>query len=315
VRVASFQRFRQVVAGSTHTCALTEGGYPYCWGADVSGVMGDATVRETCLGRPCATRPMPVAIGFRFDSLSAGYEHSCGLRANLAYCWGRGDVGQLGAFGRMETCDDVACSRAPRLVSDSLRFSSIVARGAQTCGIAADVLWCWGDNRHAQLTGAAGVATTSRPIALSAAGAFTQVSMAGLYTCAVTRAGSVECWGANDRGRLGAPSGDATRGSIAPPVGQRFVRVTAGGTHTCALTSEGIAYCWGSDIDGRLGGRAMASCDGLPCSAEPVRVPLSVALTDVAAGGSMTCATAVDGAIYCWGGDARHAVVVAETPR
>src|SRR5215217_2444986 len=34
IRVASFQRFRQVVAGAAHSCALTTDGYAYCWGSD-----------------------------------------------------------------------------------------------------------------------------------------------------------------------------------------------------------------------------------------------------------------------------------------
>src|SRR5215208_3723323 len=61
IRIASYQRFRQVVTGATHSCALTTDGYAYCWGSDVGGVMGDATVRESCERVACTTQPMPVA--------------------------------------------------------------------------------------------------------------------------------------------------------------------------------------------------------------------------------------------------------------
>lgn len=307
VRVASFQHFRQVVAGATQSCALTDGGYPYCWGSDLSGVMGDATVRERCSsGTACATQPVPVAIGFRFDSLSAGFEHTCGLRDGRAYCWGRDDSGQLGASGPMSVCAGVACSRTPVAVSDSLRFSSIIARGTHTCGIANTTLWCWGDNRFAQLTGRTDPGTSARPVAVSS-NAFRQVSAAGMYTCAVTMQGNVECWGANDRGRLGASSGDVTRAIVAAPDGERFVQVSAGGSHTCALASSGAAYCWGSDASGALGGPTRESCDGLSCSSVAVRVALPSALVDVAASGSMSCGASSDGSVYCWGNDARSA--------
>jgi alpha-tubulin suppressor-like RCC1 family protein len=128
-----------------------------------------------------------------------------------------------------------------------------------------------------------------------------------MYTCAVTVQGSVECWGANDRGRLGALESDVTHAVVTPPDGDRFVRVSAGGSHTCALSSSGTAYCWGSGASGALGGPTREQCDGLPCSSVPVRVTLPSPLLDVAAGGSMTCGVSVDGHIYCWGGAAQLA--------
>jgi alpha-tubulin suppressor-like RCC1 family protein len=311
VRVASFQHFRQAAAGSTYSCALTDGGYAYCWGSDFSGGMGDANVRDRCSIAACATQPVPVAKGFLFDSLSVGFEHTCGLRDGRAYCWGRDDTGQLGVSGRMSACDGIACSRTPMIVSDSLRFSSIVARGTHTCGIAAAALWCWGggDNRYQQLTkgGGADVGTSGRPVLVSST-AFRQVSVSSMYTCAVTVRGSVECFGANDRGRLGASSADVRHAVVAPPEGERFVRVSTGGSHTCALSASGTAYCWGSDASGALGGPVQEQCDGLPCSSVPVRVRLPSALVDVAAGGSMTCGASVDGNVYCWGGAARSAM-------
>jgi alpha-tubulin suppressor-like RCC1 family protein len=128
-----------------------------------------------------------------------------------------------------------------------------------------------------------------------------------MYTCAVTMQGTVECWGENDRGRLGASSANVTRAIVAAPDGERFVQVSAGGSHTCALASSGAAYCWGSDASGALGGPTRESCDGLPCSSVPVRVALPSALVDVAVSGSMSCGTSSDGSVYCWGNDARSA--------
>lgn len=313
VRVASFQQFKQVVAGATQTCALTAGGYPYCWGADVSGVMGDATVREVCGGLPCSTVSMPVAIGMRFDSLSAGFEHVCGLAQGRAYCWGRADAGQLGRAGAVQICDGagVACSRTPRLVSDSLLFSAISARGTHTCGIAAASLVCWGDNRERQLLADPNVGWKAIPTRVLANERVVQLSSGGAYSCAVTSQGDVVCWGTNRHGRLGVADPDSTVGRIPSPSGTRFVEVSVGGTHTCAVTAGGDGYCWGLGIDGRLGGTSIARCGPFECSATPVRVELGERLTHIAAGGSSSCATTAAGRAYCWGQTLAGVIVIA----
>jgi alpha-tubulin suppressor-like RCC1 family protein len=313
VRVASFQQFKQVVAGSTQTCALTTNGYPYCWGADASGVMGDATVREVCGGLPCSSVPMPVAIegGMRFDSLSAGFEHVCGLAQGRAYCWGRADAGQLGSAGAMQTCEGVACSRTPRRVADSLLFSAISARGTHTCGIANASLVCWGDNRERQLLADPNVAFTAIPTRLLETDRIVQLSSGGAYSCAVTTQGGVVCWGTNRHGRMGVADADSPVGRTPAPSGTRFVEVSVGGTHTCAVTAGGEGYCWGLGIDGRLGGAANAGCGPLECSATPVRVELGEHLTHIAAGGSSSCATTATGRAYCWGQTRDRLVVVA----
>jgi alpha-tubulin suppressor-like RCC1 family protein len=46
-------RFRQVSAGSGHTCRVTTGGLAYCWGVNFLGQLGDGTT---------ITRRRPVAV-------------------------------------------------------------------------------------------------------------------------------------------------------------------------------------------------------------------------------------------------------------
>ena len=312
-RVSSFQQFRQVVAGSTHTCALTTGGYAYCWGSDASGVMGDATVRERCDGLPCSTVPMPVAMGMRFDSLTAGFEHTCGLSGGRAYCWGRADAGQLGRAGRMQICDGVACSRSPVASLDSARFSSLSARGMHTCGIASDAIVCWGDNEFGQLNESGELKTSALPVRVFANEKATQLSAGGTYSCAVLETGDVLCWGANAFGRLGVADARSAVGRVAAPAGSRFVEVSVGGTHTCAVTDRGAGFCWGSGANGRLGGASSATCGPVECSATPVRVELDAVITHIAAGATSTCATTTTGVVYCWGDSDRSAAAVVAT--
>jgi len=48
--------FTSLVAGSFHTCAISAGGTPYCWGANIYGQLGDGTTADrwtpTAVGQP-----------------------------------------------------------------------------------------------------------------------------------------------------------------------------------------------------------------------------------------------------------------------
>ena len=62
----------------------------YCWGYNAFGQLGVGdTLRRTA--------PTPVAGGLTFQSLAAGFDHTCGITTDgTAYCWGRNLQGQLG---------------------------------------------------------------------------------------------------------------------------------------------------------------------------------------------------------------------------
>src|SRR3989339_117969 len=82
---------------------------------------------------------------FKEGSISAGYQHSCGIRANdsRVLCWGEG------AFGRQgdgSTADNLV----PTLTSDISNYSSVSAGYLHTCGIRANDsrVLCWGDSLY-----------------------------------------------------------------------------------------------------------------------------------------------------------------------
>ncbi|MBB4638074.1 RCC1 domain-containing protein [Longimicrobium terrae] len=92
VAVSGPGRFRQVSGGLYHTCAVTaEDGRAFCWGANGSGRLGSGDEADS---------PVPVEVRsgeIRFQSVDAGYEHSCALGTdNEGYCWGRNSAGELG---------------------------------------------------------------------------------------------------------------------------------------------------------------------------------------------------------------------------
>jgi len=106
--------------------------------------------------------------------ISAGLQHTCGIRADnsLVECWGRDNNGQ-------------------RTVSPNVPYTQISAGGYHTCGIRANnsLAECWGANNMGQRTVSPNVP-------------YTQISAGGYHTCGIRANNSLaECWGRNTYGR------------------------------------------------------------------------------------------------------------------
>src|SRR5205823_3502286 len=129
----------------------------------------------------------------------------------------------------------------------------------------------------------------------------TGVTGGAFHSCARFPNGTLQCWGRNSDGQLGAP---ATTGVASPrPVPVTDITtatvVTGGGYHTCALLQNGTVRCWGQNDYGQLG-------DGtLTPTIVPNRTPVQVfgitTAVVVSAGGFHTCALLADSTIRCWG--------------
>jgi alpha-tubulin suppressor-like RCC1 family protein len=123
------------------------------------------------------------------------------------------------------------------------------------------------------------------------------VTSGGIFSCALTSAGGVKCWGGNELGELG--TGTIQDESIASDVkGLRggVIEVAAGYFHACALTSQRGVKCWGYNRFGQLGDGTKSD------SIEPVQVVgLSSGVRAIYAGGNHTCAAMIDDMLKCWG--------------
>lgn len=97
----------------------------------------------------------------------------------------------------------------------------------------------------------AGAQTTSAETAV------TQVAGGRSFTCALTTAGGLRCWGSNNYGQLGDNSEIDRYTPVAALLGG-VVSVAPASYHTCALTTAGGVKCWGFNDDGELGGKAVA---------------------------------------------------------
>ncbi|HET7251693.1 MAG TPA: hypothetical protein VFI79_17750 [Gemmatimonadales bacterium] len=125
--------------GGSHSCALDPSGV-LCWGSNASGQVGSATPGDVVF-------PTRATVPGQVVSLANGGAHTCALTTTGdAWCWGSNSNGQLGRGTAGGT------SATPGLVNGGLRFVSLSAGAAYTCGLTLDgSIYCWGANARGQL--------------------------------------------------------------------------------------------------------------------------------------------------------------------
>ncbi len=286
-RVRTSVRFNSVSAGGGYTCSNDTDGLLYCWGDNEFGALGIGNRLDQFVPRLNS-----LAEAFRSFDAGSGLDDdntTCATTtlASETVCWGSNRYGQLGCGVASEDCPPSDSStfwitqpntaRGVFVIDASLQrpeFSSVSVGDTHACGIlAADgTAYCWGHNDDGEL----GAATTTTcnlspcsrvavPVEDAAGGPsalrFISLSAGGHFTCGVTTAGDVFCWGRNLSGQLG--DGSMNDSSAPVPVtgtrGETFTVVDAGFEHACALTDQGRVYCWGENSSGQLGDGTLAS--------------------------------------------------------
>lgn len=235
-----------VAVGMSHTCALTSAGGVKCWGDNYNGELGDGTVTQ---------RHDPVDVsGLRsgVQTIAAGDYFSCALTdAGGVKCWGYNGFGQLGDGSTRDRHTPVGVAGLSKGVA------AIAAGSTHACALTnGGAVRCWGYNGSGGLGN--GTATARRsPAGVTGLPSGVTAITAGLdYTCALTSAGEVKCWGDNGMGKLG----DRTLADRYTPVdvfgltgGVAAVTASDSIGHTCAITSGGGVECWGDNAFGELG--------------------------------------------------------------
>ncbi len=283
---APFTSVTAVVAGFAHSCALITGGVAFCWGSNADGQLGNDSITTI------SPFPLPVAGGWSFVSLAAGYGHTCGLTATgAAYCWGDNADGELG------NVTATATSPIPVAVAGGLHFTMLSAGYSHTCGVTtAGQAYCWGANESGELGNGAVGQNANTPVLVGGGLQFASVSAGGVYSCGITTARAAYCWGSNGYGVLGNGTTADTSLPVAVLGGLQLASISAGVYHTCALTAAGAAYCWGNSANGQLG-TGLTSIG----SATPLAVVGGNTFTSITTGELSTCATTPAGAVFCWG--------------
>ena len=265
--------WEMVAARGAHTCALTPTGSVRCWGANAQGQL-DVVPGE-------------------YAQVVAGAHSNCGLDARrFATCWGRSHVEEVSpvcdAAGFAGIAEDNACGGCDDLGDAPLIEACGVCGEGKTRCVDANALGCFGDIENAcggcrPLTATPGQACGgcdggrwrcdgADSVQCSCGDAAWDAVAAGQrFTCGLTTAGDVRCWGRGDRGQLDAPDAPMTA-------------IAAGWSHACGVrASDGLVSCWGWDrVPGLLS-------------------PPSEALTGVVVGEAHACGLNEAGLPRCWG--------------
>lgn len=298
-------------AGSTHTCAISDG-TAYCWGYNNYGQLGDNTVTRR-------TTPVPVSTagvlgGRSVTSISAGASVSCVVGDSLGSCWGLGTSGQLGNSASSTSrvpvdaaVNGLTCPAGAVLVGSDcslVQGSSFSYRLDYSIGSWTAPASSWvtatTKTRAAVEPSATAKTSTSLTLGWDAVSELSQsyaeytvqrsTSSSGSSPVTVYKGGLRSVL---DRGGL------ATRASILT-----VDQLSAGADHTCALL-EGSVYCWGDNTDGELGINSTTDAS-VPTAVTTTSGLGGTSISSLSAGENHTCAVA-DGTVYCWGynGDGR----------
>ena len=258
------QGIKQLAAGDSHTCALTNGGSVECWGDNSLGQLADGTTTG---------RSTPVFIK-NFTSVTgifAGGLDTCLLNSSDVYCAGADEWNQL---------DDLTVASAPPCKAASSCYKSTpihVSNSVVSMGINSDFsciarsdtgLRCWGDFEWGQTLGNGSytIPGQNQTLGVASVAVSDGGSMMG-HACALTTTGGVRCWGGCVYGECGPsiqlngelhsyPTTDTVTGAAS---------VAPGRNKVCARLTNGKIDCWGggsnavSEVAGITGATALAS--------------------------------------------------------
>jgi len=229
-------------AGIFHTCAVTDAGTLWCWGAGNSGQLG---VDPAMLAaQDCDYMPVGGAAILEACSPTP-------LEVPLVE----------GAFARLVSGGGMLLSTAD---TGSVVMETLIVR-SHTCVIVTanldagtddDAVFCFGANDAGQLGNGTQGAThepqyVQMPFNINS---FQSVSVGFQHSCATGR-GVGWCWGLNLFGQLANGRADdiaTTPTMVRKPVGVNLSMISAGFAHNCAL-SQGRIWCWGFGMEGQLG--------------------------------------------------------------
>jgi alpha-tubulin suppressor-like RCC1 family protein len=156
-----------------------------------------------------------------------------------------------------------------------------VSNGSRhSCALISDgTVKCWGDNNYGQLGNGSTIPSFTPVLVQGLSGPVSRISAGVEHTCAIigdaSVGGSVQCWGANYSGQLGANL----------PTGVKAL--ASGAWYTCALLLNGGVRCWGTVAY-------------VPFSAGNI-VDAETTYSDIFAGAFHACGITAQKKVRCWG--------------
>lgn len=292
--ISGAESYKDLSGGTIHVCAVTAAGQVKCWGGNSTGVHQIAGIGDGNSDTGSRKNPSNVADSSVYDSVSAGFNHTCGVLASGGMkCWGEYELGFLG--------DGTSHARLSPQVSDRGEKYIDVSLSTVSCGVTdLNQLKCWGGTKDVAnqfSIGDGGRTMKSSPVVLDRGRKFLKVSTGGSQACAITEDKTLKCWGkVGPNGSMGY-----TGSSEVPRVvdgNTLYEKISVGSSAICAITVDQVLKCWGSNSYGQMGAGSTAVHVTLPTV-----VDAGVQYINVAVGDYHVCAITKDQDMKCWGWD------------
>ncbi|MDZ4263272.1 MAG: hypothetical protein U1B30_13190 [Pseudomonadota bacterium] len=289
--------FKTINTGSNHSCVIKNSDDSlWCWGNNSQGQAGfdnnDSASAPTVIGR-----------NLLWQSVSGGYNHSCGIALSQVtdpadgartislhqlLCWGDNRVGAVG-YGT-----ETANYYEPITLQDD-DWNTASAGNNHSCAIRLDKsLWCWGDNSNDQL--GHNSAKQTSPSQVDNSKQWLSVSASDQFTCALKEDQSLWCWGKNDKSQFG--NGATTKATTPLLISSGWKAMATGQAHGCAIKTDNTLWCWGDNSYGQIGNGTTIN------QPTPFQVTTASITTwsAVTTGHQHSCAIALsDKSLWCWG--------------
>lgn len=291
VNLGSNRYATAVSVGYWHTCAVLDDGSLKCWGNNEYGQLGQGSAAKSIGGAvgEMGDRLSPVALGDNESviAVSAGYTHTCALRADgKVKCFGYNGAGQLGLGDNLNrgSSPDSMGADLPAVDLGGWKARQISAGTGHTCALLENqTAKCWGNNLYGQLGQEDFLNRGDHPdqmgnalaaINVGSGRSVSQIQSGGGFTCALLDDGAVKCWGRNEDGILGA----------------NYCQDMAGNVGLCSDANYALALPGYGNSQGQMG-------DAL----RKINLGQDRKAVALASADSSSCALLDDGSLKCWG--------------
>lgn len=241
--------FKTISSGEHFSCALTDKGIVYCWGANDRSQLGTSDRLRNSI-------PNKVYELSNVAEIATGRDFACArILDGGVRCWGRGSLGQTGDGGATNE-DRIFATVIPNINS----AIGLVAGQSHACALLKDKsVVCWGENQFWQLGNS--LSSVERvPIKVTGIPDSVQISSGLNHVCALAESGFSYCWGDNRFGQLGIGNKNVFKNLPSVVLGISKIKTLHLGADTsCAITTTPEIRCWGWTLDGQIPGADMGN--------------------------------------------------------
>ena len=308
-----------VFSSALDSCALYSSGNITCWGANVYGASGYGDVMQRNVPGPI------VPISGRVASMAGGTHFMCALSdVGAVSCWGLNTVGQLGSGSQdvlsVPSTDMPYVMAVAPASSTPSATPSCSGTSSGTVTVTASLTGTRTMTASPTFTASPTLtATSTTTSSFTASPTITPTPVPVIrhtlaagdgFTCALSVAGTVRCWGTPNNGVLGY--GDSLQRNAPDVIDVDFdsalvISIDAGYNHVCAVLVGSRLRCWGQNSNGQLGYGDTVS------RSTPSALDVLSNVASVAAGGSHTCVVNTGGSVLCFGNNVYGALGVGDT--